>query len=127
MSIEVPLAELAEAIEAHPFAYLLTISEGERVHVVAVDAVVDGDRLRVAQLGSRTLTNSEQRASVTLLWPPAQSGGYSLIVDGTAERSGDGVRVSPSRAVLHRPAAGSGEQMPGGDACGSDCVELSKG
>ena len=124
MSINVPLAELAQTIQSHPFAYLLTVSEGERVHAVAVDAVVEGDRLRVPQLGRRSLTNSEQRTSVTLLWPPAQTGGYSLIVDGTAERSGDGVLVSPSRAVLHRPAAGSGEPVAGGDACGSDCVEL---
>ncbi|MEO6998648.1 MAG: pyridoxamine 5'-phosphate oxidase family protein [Terracoccus sp.] len=122
MSINVPLAELSQAIEAHPFAYLLTVSEGERVHAVAVDAVVDGDRLRVPQLGRRSLTNSEQRASVTLLWPPARTGGYSLIVDGTAELSGDGVLVSPSRAVLHRAAAG--DQVVADDACGSDCVEL---
>lgn len=124
MSINVPLAELAKAIEEHPFAYLLTVSDGERVHAVAVDAVVEGDRLRVPRLGRRTLTNSEQRASVSLLYPPAQPGGYSLIVDGTAERSGDGVVVSPSRAVLHRAAPGPAEQVAQGDGCGSDCVEL---
>lgn len=124
MSINVPLAELAQAIEAHPIAYLLTVNEGERVHAVAVDAAIEGDRLRVPRLGRRTLTNSEQRPAVTLLWPPAQTGGYSLIVDGTAERSGEGVLVTPSRAVLHRAAAESGEQVADGEACGSDCVEL---
>lgn len=124
MSINVPLAELAQAVKNHPSAYLLTVSDGERVHAVAVDAVVEGNRLRVPQLGRRSLTNSEQQSSVTLLWPPALTGGYTLIVDGVAERSGDGVLVSPVRAVLHRAAAGSGGPVTEGDACASDCVEL---
>ncbi|MEO5610982.1 MAG: pyridoxamine 5'-phosphate oxidase family protein [Ornithinibacter sp.] len=124
MSTTVPLAQLAQTMENHPFAYLLTVSEGERVHAVAVDAVVEGDHLLVPRLGRRTVTNCEACPSVTLLWPPARPGGYSLIVDGTAERLGDGVAVSPARAVLHRPAGGSAEEEASGDACGSDCVEL---
>ncbi len=124
MSTTVPLTQLAQTMENHPFAYLLTASEGERVHAVAVDVAIDGDHLLVPQLGRRTLTNCEARPSVTLLWPPARPGGYSLIVDGTAARLGDGVVVSPDRAVLHRPAAGSTEEEASGDACGSDCVEL---
>lgn len=74
-------------------------------------------------MGRRTLTNCDARPSVTLLWPPARTGGYSLIVDGTAEPLGDGVVVSPARAVLHRPAAEPAEGAAG-DVCGSDCVEL---
>ncbi len=123
MSVNVPLAELAQSVANHPIAYLLTVNEGERVHAVAVDAVVEEDRLRVGRLGRGTLTNCEQRPAVTLLWPPAQIGGYSLIVDGTAERSGEDVLVSPERAVLHRPAASSG-QAEESTGCGSDCVEL---
>src|SRR4051794_9375638 len=44
--------------------------------------------------------------AVTLLWPPVEPGGYSLIVDGTGHAAGgadaDGVVVQPAKAVLHR-------------------------
>jgi hypothetical protein len=60
---------------------------------------------------------------VSLLWPPAEPGGYSLIVDGTAAA---GVRegrlaVTPTRAVLHRPASAPGDARPG---CSADCVPI---
>ncbi len=68
-----------------------------------------------------------ERPLVTLLWPPAEPGGYSLIVDGTvtsAEGAGTGdnsVVVRPTKAVLHRPAVSPDDASPG---CGSDCVPL---
>jgi hypothetical protein len=124
MSIPVPLAELAETMQRYPLVYLLTVSEGERVHAVAASAAVEGDRLRVPSLGRRTLANSHDRPSVTLLWPPTEPGGYSLIVDGEAEQADDGVLVSPSRAVLHRAAAMPDAATGEGDACVSDCVEV---
>jgi hypothetical protein len=62
---------------------------------------------------------------VTLLWPPAEPGGYDLIADGTGtcRQAGDDVAlfVTVSRAVLQRrgaAAAGSGS------SCGSDCIPL---
>jgi hypothetical protein len=59
---------------------------------------------------------------VSLLWPPNEPGGYSLIVDGAAAPSDDGrIAVTPTRAVLHRPAAGSDASSPG---CGADCVPI---
>ena len=39
-----------------------------------------------------------------MLWPPAEPGGYSLIVDGRGQLIDDSLRVVPHRAVLHRPA-----------------------
>ena len=123
MSIPVPLTELAQTIARYPLVYLLTISEGERVHAVAAGASVDGDRLRVPVLGRRSLANCAARRSVTLLWPPPDEGGYSLIVDGDAELADDGVLVRPSRAVLHRSGAATSEAADA-DACVSDCVEL---
>lgn len=70
--------------------------------------------------------------AVTLLFPPAENGGYSLIVDGTATVSEEGpYMVTVEHAVLHRPADHAGEsppgQAPGGVAttsptsCGHDC------
>jgi hypothetical protein len=122
MSIPVPLAELAQTIARYSLVYLLTISEGERVHAVAASAAVEGDRLRVPALGRRSLANCAARRSVSLLWPPADEGGYSLIVDGDAELADGGVLIRPSRAVLHRSGAATGSTDA--DARASDCVEV---
>lgn len=130
MSIPVDLAELADAASQHDFAYLVTMSEDCRPHLVAVQPVVEDGGVHVAGLGRRTLANASARAQVTLAWPPRVPGGHSLFVDGTAEvRSADAeghgglVVVTPARAVLHRPAP---SPTPSADpaACGSDCVEV---
>jgi hypothetical protein len=121
MSVPVPLAELAETLQHYPMAFLLTVGEGERVHAVQASPSVAGDRLRLPHLGRRTLANASERTSVTVLWPPTEPDGYSLIVDGDAELSDDGVLVSPTRAVLHRVAS---TVEPTGDGCASDCLEL---
>lgn len=127
MSIPVPLARLARTMQDHHLAYLLTVSDGERAHAVAVHVEVVEDGLRVPALGRRSLANCAQRQSVTLLWPPADADGYTLIVDGTVEPAGDGVLVTPTRAVLHRAAAPPDPPASNGDACVSDCVELPLG
>ena len=72
------------------------------------------------------MANATARPNVSLLWPPNELGGYSLIVDGDVthtEGTGNGdnvVVVRPSRAVLHRPADGPAPA----DGCGADCVPL---
>jgi hypothetical protein len=124
MSIPVPLGQLAETMSRYSLGYLLTVSEGERVHAVQASARVEGDGLRVAQVGRRTLANCTERPSVTLLWPPADGAGYSLIVDGEATLSDGGVLVAPTRAVLHRAGAAPEPAAADADACVSDCVEV---
>jgi hypothetical protein len=124
MSIPVPLDELAQTMQRYPLSYLLTVSEGERVHAVAASAIVETDRLRVGPLGRRTLTNAGERPAVTLLWPPVEPDGYSLIVDGEAEITDGGVLVSPTRAVLHRAAASGAGATAVEGACVSDCIEV---
>jgi hypothetical protein len=124
MSIPVPLDELARTLHRYPLSYLLTVSDGDRVHAVAASAVVEHDRLRVGPLGRRTLANAAERPAVTLLWPPVEPDGYSLIVDGAAEMSDGGVLVSPTRAVLHRAAATGATAPADTDACVSDCIEV---
>jgi hypothetical protein len=61
---------------------------------------------------------------VSLLYPVRTPGDYSLIVDGTATIVGDGdtprLQITPTKAVLHRPAA----QPDPSSACGADCVPL---
>lgn len=125
MSIAVELEQLREAIAATDRApYFLTVSDDGRPHSVAVEWHWHGDELALS-IGNRTLANARARGLVSLVWPPGDRGGYSLIVDGEvshAEGAGSGdnlVRVRPTRAVLHRPAAG-----PTDAPCGADCVPL---
>ncbi|PRC51529.1 hypothetical protein C6A85_63615, partial [Mycobacterium sp. ITM-2017-0098] len=54
----------------------------------------------------------------TLVWPPREPGGYTLIVDGAASASGDGLSIQPTGAVLHRPATPG---TPTASGCGDDC------
>jgi hypothetical protein len=121
MSISVELERVRDEASQRAGAYLLTVSEDARPHVVAVTVDWDGESL-VMGAGRSSARNATARSDVTVLWPPAESGGYSLIVDGDAEvaPSDDGgqVTVRPTRAVLHRPGTGS---APG---CASDCVPL---
>lgn len=108
MSIPVPLDRLRDEMARYPTApYLLSSGADGRPHAVAVPVRWEGDTLVVA-VGARTAANVEARPLVALLWAPAGSDGYSLIVDGEAHSrpSGDGreVVVRPIRGVLHRPA-----------------------
>lgn len=125
MSIEVKLSELLEAVARHRFAYLTTVTGDARVHVVAVTPTVTDAGLEVDGVGRRTGANLAERPGVTLVWPPVEDGGYSLIVDGEAELTGEGALVVPTRAVLHRPAtADSPDSVTG---CGADCVPVGQG
>lgn len=117
----------ARARPADP--YLLTVTANGRPHcgTAAVTWDADDGPLTVRPV-PRTWAESEAAGhlQVTLLWPPAEPGGYDLVADGTARchQSGDdrALVVTVSRAVLHRrgPAPAGG----GGPGCGSDCVPL---
>ena len=122
MSIPVDLSKLAETIARYRFAYLLTSSEQGAPHALAVNAVLQGDELVIAEAGRRTRENAQQRPDVALVWPPQSESEYSLIVDGRAVVAEGGLRIAPVRAVLHRPTAPRQPATPG--ACGSDCVEI---
>ena len=66
-------------------------------------------------IGGRSSRNAQVHPDVSLLWPPFEPGGYSLISDGVARDLGDErMAFSPTKAVLHRPAAGQrGERARG--------------
>ena len=102
--------------------HLLTAGDDGRPHAVAVSVRIDGEQLRV-RAGKRSLANLAARKPVSVLWGAPDSGDYSLIVDGDARADGaDGdVRITITRAVLHRPGA---PKQATGSACGSDCVPL---
>lgn len=130
MSVKVDLGELGHHLAQHPFAYLLTVGDDLRAHAVAVQPTLDEGGLLMTGLGRRTSTNLAARPDVSLVWPPHEPGGYSLIVDGRATVIGETARVEPAHAVLHRPAdhaAGPGATeagAAGGTGCGNDCVPL---
>ncbi|RTL64555.1 MAG: pyridoxamine 5'-phosphate oxidase family protein [Pseudonocardiaceae bacterium] len=131
MSIAVTTDELGRTLADFRFAYLLTIGDDARPHVTAVSPVWDGRHLRVGDLGRRTRANAGARPEVTLVWPPADPAGHSLIVDGTGVVDGsaaeDGVlAVTVTRAVLHRAAAAPAPVVVDG-ACAADCVEIQPG
>ena len=122
MSVKVDLAELASHLQHYTFAYLLTVGEDARAHAVATRPTLDGAILEVQGLGRRTRANITARPSVSLVWPPYDPGGYSLIVDGRATLTDTGATVTPEHAVLHRPAEEGAP--PGPTGCGNDCVPL---
>lgn len=120
MSIVVDLSRLGDEVRCRPFCYILTVSDDGRPHAVAVSPELSGRHLE-AEAGSRTRANASARPDVSLVFPPPQIDGYSLIIDGTARVDGSSVSVTPLRAVLHRPAPSRG---PADARCTSDCVEL---
>jgi hypothetical protein len=125
MSKQVDVGKLADQVENYGYAYVMTVGDGGRVHAVAVHPTVSDGAVVVTEAGSRTLRNAAARSAISLVWPPAADGGYSLIVDGDARQDDGILRIAPTRAVLHRAVAtvlvGA---APDDDACRADCIEL---
>jgi pyridoxamine 5'-phosphate oxidase-like protein len=123
MSIPVDVADLARALEDFGAGYLLTVRAGSTVKVVTVEPRVTDGVLVVSGPGKGTLANLTGNPAVTLAFPPPEPRGFTLLVDGTAEVTGDDVHITPSGAVLHRPAShADGPPAPGG--CGNDCAPV---
>ncbi|MGI9054005.1 MAG: pyridoxamine 5'-phosphate oxidase family protein [Ilumatobacteraceae bacterium] len=118
MSVKVDLADLGTRLEQFDVAYLVTVGESGRAHVLAVWPELGADGLIVDGVGRHSQENAAAHPDVTLVWPPAAAGGYSLIVDGSASVDGSTITVAPAKAILHRPAAG-----PDGRRVGSDCAD----
>jgi hypothetical protein len=104
MSVNVDLDKLTDALADFPFGYLVTVGDDFRAHTVAVAPVLTEGTFDVGQMGSSTRRNAGEHPAVTIIWPPADPGGYTLIVDGRAEVTESGLTVTPTRAVLHRRA-----------------------
>jgi hypothetical protein len=114
MSVVVDVEALADQVRQHgPAAFLISVSDDGRPHVVSVSVSVDDGLLR-ARVGRHSSANLRARPDLTLLWPAGPGAAYSLLVDGHVEAvldpAGGPVAVRPTSAVLHRvaDAAGSG-------------------
>ena len=124
----VDFERLAAALGDYRFAYLVTVDDEYRVHTVTVEPELRDGVMDVGLIGGRTRKNVESRSAVTLLWPPREPAGYSLIVDGLAEVADSdsdtaALRVVPTRALLHRNAD---PDTPGSaKGCLHDCVVFS--
>ena len=123
MSVKVDLDQLASALDDFTFAYLVTVDDGYHAHTVAVEPVLIDGNLDVGPIGKSTGKNLAKHDGVTLVWPPQETGGYTLIVDGNGQPtdSDASLKVVPSRAVLHRKATPGAATKPG---CTDDCVPL---
>ena len=123
---KVDLQRLAAALTDYPFAYLITVDDGYHAHTVTVEPALREAVLDVGLIGGRTRKNLADHGDVTLLWPPSEPGGYSLIVDGRAEVTDAGdetarLGVVPTRALLHREA----DSPSAAKGCLHDCVVFS--
>ncbi|MCZ8382217.1 pyridoxamine 5'-phosphate oxidase family protein [Mycobacterium sp. CPCC 205372] len=123
MSVKVDIAELSGALADYSYAYLVTVGDDYRAHTVAVEPSLAGGVLSITGVGRRTGDNATRHSDVTLAYPPRDAGGYTLIVDGKADVSGDTLTITPNGAVLHRRRAADSPATATG--CGDDCVPLS--
>jgi len=111
MSIKVDLADLAEHVTGRGAGYLVTTGPDGRPHTTQVQFDLDGITLR-APAGRKTIRNIGAQPLVALLWPPASSDDFNLIIDGTAavvDINEDGLgyaSIEATHAILHRNAAG---------------------
>ncbi len=108
MSIPVELSELADTLERYPWGYFITVGDAGRAHSLAV-ATEWRDGVLHVHAGRSSRANVSARPEVTMVFPPSEPGGYSLIVDGVAAvgaDEADPVTFAPTHAVLHRPAVG---------------------
>jgi hypothetical protein len=127
MSIPVDLSDLERTLADFGAGYLLTSADG-RVKAVTVEPRVAGGVVVVPAQSRGSADNLAVNPSATLLMPPREPRGYTLLVDGTAEPADEGFRLTPASAVLHRPAAHAGpaEGAVGESACGHDCTPVGR-
>jgi hypothetical protein len=113
VSISVDVDELPDRIaEYGTLAFLLTVGEGPRAHVVSAQVEAPGGGLLRAGAGRRTRANLAADPAATLVWPPGPDGQYCLIVDVEASGALDGegpVELKAQSAILHVAARPAGE------------------
>lgn len=123
MTILIDLGRLGEAAAEFDHAYLLTVSDAGAIKVNTVDPAVGPNGIRLTGAwGVQARANIAAQPAVTVVWPPRDFHGFTLIVDGSAALDGDAIVITPAKAILHRPAAhADGPAWAVNDACVQDC------
>ncbi|MDH2414882.1 hypothetical protein [Nocardioides sp. CER19] len=120
MSYPVAAADLGRALEQYAEGYLLTVTTDATTRAVAVrPRLVDG-RV-VVGAGRSSSANVTANPAVTVLCPPSEEKGFTLLIDGTATVEGDEIRIEPASVVLHRPPY-SADGPPPPDYAGGKAV-----
>lgn len=121
MSIPVDLDALRDELAAHERpAYLATTGDDGPPHLVSTYLTWSSGAFE-AECGRTSAMNLASHPTASLVVPPNEVGGYSLIIDARADRvdlEARTARLVPVKAVLHRPATAPGA---GADGCGHDC------
>ena len=121
MSIPVEVDQIAAEMDRYgASAFVVTVRDDGTPHIAhvtfgAADGVLTCPASRTAAL------NVAERPSMSVLWPPFEDSGYSMIVDGEASVDGEVMSIAPTNGVLHRPAARP--EGTNGD-CSSDCAPV---
>lgn len=129
MTLDSRTADLArlryEAETRGTTPYLITVTGDLRPHCSVVRPEWDPTTGLIVAAPSKWGGSEEAGLrDVTLLWPPADGDGYTLIADGTATPLGPPSQlqlcITPTRVVLHRPDRA---ERPG-SPCGADCIQI---
>ena len=125
MSIKVELDKLAAEMATRTIGYLVTVGDDGPPHLGEADLRWAEGRI-VAGAGRTTCRHVAGGRPVSMMWPPVDQGGYTLIADGTAEIVGEDdeaeIHITPTWAVLHRRARP--DSPPSATGCGDDCVPM---
>lgn len=101
MSVKVELDQLPAALADFTFAYLITVGDDHRPHIVAIEAAYSDGVFEISESSNSAQRNVTAHPAVTLVWPPSEPDGLTLLVDGDAE-PGTPLRITATSAVLHR-------------------------
>jgi len=102
------LAETAKPYGATPFLLYSSADGSARVNHVVATVETGPAVARIQGFGRGVAKRVDDGAPLSLLWPPHEAGGFSLIADGSGAISGDELTITISAAVLHRPAPTNG-------------------
>ncbi len=91
MSIPVEIEQLAEALADRGAGYLLTASADGRAKAVTVEPTLSDGVLHCPP-SRGSARNLDAQPAATLLFPPTEPRGHTLLVDGTATADDGGRR-----------------------------------